>query len=111
MGWITIVASILELLGPIIQDLLKNCMEDQLNDAAADLPAVETYDSEGQAAEALFNQAIANLPFWARFRKRAMRRAKAVAVEGDKVRRAALTEAEIREGFGLVGGVRAESHL
>ena len=52
MGWITIVASILELLGPIIQDLLKNCMEDQLNDAAADLPAVETYDSEGQAAEA-----------------------------------------------------------
>ena len=111
MGWATIIATILELLGPILQDLLKSCMEDQLNDAAGELPAAETYGSDGLAAEALFNQAIANLPFWARFRKRALRRAKAVAVQGNALRTTPLTEAEIREGYSLVGSVRAESHL
>jgi hypothetical protein len=111
MAWVTIIATVLELLGPVLQDLLKNCMEDQLNDAAADLPAAETYGSDGLAAEALFEKAIANLPFWARFRKRALRRAKAVAVQGNTLRAYPLSESEIREGFALVGSVRAESHL
>jgi len=108
MGWFSIVAAILELLGPLLQSWLKDCTEERLANAAAELPPADTYGSEGEAAAALFDKAIADLPRLAFVRRAALRKAKAVAVQGKKLRPAKLTAAEIAEGLDFVGAVKGE---
>lgn len=100
--------AILELLGPLLQDWLKKCTEERLNQAAAELPDADTFANEGEAAAALFDRAIADLPRLAFVRRAALRRAKAVSIEGKKIRTRPLTASEIAEGRDLVGGVRGE---
>lgn len=108
MGWASIIAALLEVFGPILQDWLKECTKERLEDAAADLPDVGSYASEGAAVVAMFDTAIADLPRLAFVRRSALRRMKAASVRDGKMRRAPLTAEEIREGRDLVGGVRNE---
>jgi len=108
MVWTSLIAVLLELFGPLLADWLKGCTEERLANAAAELPPADTYGSEGEAATALFDRAIADLPRLAFVRRAALRRAKAVAVQGKKIRRAKLTAAEIAEGLDFVGAVKGE---
>jgi hypothetical protein len=56
----------------------------------------------------VFDRAIKDLPRWAKWRRKALQRAKEVAVQGKKLRRAKLTAAEIAEGLDFVGAVKGE---
>jgi hypothetical protein len=106
--WAPIILAVLELLGPVLQDLLKDCMEEDLQDAAAELPDPETYGSQGEAAAALFDQAIEQTPRWRIRKRKAYRKAKAAAVVGGTLRSWPLAEDEVREGCYLAGGAKAE---
>jgi hypothetical protein len=108
MQWVMIITAILELLGPLIQDWLKKCTEEKLSEAAGHLPEPSTFASEGAAAAALFDEAIASLPRLAFIRRAALRRAKLAAIEGSTVRVRPLTESELEEGRDLVRGFRHE---
>jgi hypothetical protein len=108
MGWAAIVAALIELFGPLLQDWLKDCTAERLSDAARELPEPDTFGSEGEAASALFDRAISDLPRLAFVRRAALRRAKAAAVVGKKIRRTPLTAAELAEGRDYVGGVKGE---
>ncbi|HVL15721.1 MAG TPA: hypothetical protein VM529_24325 [Gemmata sp.] len=106
MGWASLIAALIQLLGPVLQEWLKDCTEEKLKEAAAQLPKASTFGSEGAAAAALFDKAIANQKPWALLRRRALKKAKAAAVEGDKVRRTPLSESEAKAAKKLVGGIR-----
>ena len=108
MGWASLIAVLLELFGPLLADWLKGCTEERLANAAAALPPADTYGSEGEAAAALFDRAIADLPRLAFVRRAALRKAKQVAVQGKKIRRAKLTAAEVAEGLDFIGAVKGE---
>jgi len=108
MVWTSLIAVLLELFGPLLADWLKGCTEERLANAAAELPPADTYGSEGEAAAALFDRAISDLPRLAFVRRAALRKAKAVAVQGKKIRRTKLTAAEIAEGLDFVGAVKGE---
>jgi len=108
MGWASIVLAIIELLSPLLQEWLKGCTEERLANAAAELPPADTYGSEGEAAAAVFDRAIADLPRWAKWRRNALARAKEVAVQGAVIRREPLTESEVAEGLALTAFARAE---
>lgn len=108
MGWAAIITALIELFGPLLANWLKECTEERLSNAAAELPDADSYASEGEAAAALFDRAISDLPRLAHVRRAALRRAKAIAVEGKKIRTRPLTAAEMVEGRDLVGGVRGE---
>lgn len=108
MGWAAIITALIELLGPLLADWLKKCTEERFAQAAAELPDADTFANEGEAAAALFDRTIADLPRLAFVRRAALRRAKAVSIEGKKIRTRPLSAAEIAEGRDLVGGVRGE---
>jgi hypothetical protein len=108
VGWLAIISALLTIFGPLIADWLKGCLEERLNEAAASLPPAETYASEGDASDALFDEAIRGLPRFAFARRAALRRAKAAAREGDGIRTAPLTAAELDEARDLVGAVKNE---
>jgi hypothetical protein len=106
--WAPIILAVLELLGPVLQDLLKKCMEEDMRDAAADLPDPSTFDSEGEAAETLFHEMIDRVPRWRRRKRKAYRRAMEAVVVGGELRASPLSDAEVREGCYLAGGATAE---
>lgn len=109
MGWSVLIAELLKLFGPLLTDWLKSCTEERLERAAANLPAAESFGSEGKAVEALYDEAIDDLPRFAFIRRAALRRMKSAAVTPEgTVRRTPLTASEMREGRDLVGGVRNE---
>lgn len=108
MGWASLIAVILEVLGPILADWLKECSKEKLDEAAGRLPEPGTYANEGAATAALFDEAIRGLPRLAFIRRSALRRAKAAMVDGTKIRKKPLTPAEIEEGRDLVGAVKGE---
>jgi hypothetical protein len=108
MGWAAIIAALIRVLGPVLAGWVEDCTKERLEKAAAKLPAADTYASEGEAAAAVFDRAIKDLPRWAKWRRKALQRAKEVAVQGKKLRRAKLTAAEIAEGLDFVGAVKGE---
>jgi hypothetical protein len=108
MGWTVIIAALIRVLGPVLADWLEGCTKERLENAAAKLPAADTFASEGEAAAAVFDRAIADLPRWAKWRRNALARAKEVAVQGAVIRREPLTESEVAEGLALTAFARAE---
>ncbi|VTT96592.1 unnamed protein product [Gemmataceae bacterium] len=70
-----LITALLAFFGPILAELIKKW----LATAADRLPAAETFASEDQARDALFDQAIADLPKRARGRRALLRRLKGVA--------------------------------
>jgi len=108
MNWAAIIAALMEVFGPILQDWLKDCTAERLNRAAAELPPAETFGSDAAATVAMFDEAIASLPRLAFVRRTGLRRMKAAAIVDGKVRRAPLTAHEIAEARDIVGGVRNE---
>ena len=79
MGWASIIAALSSFLGPILVDWLKKCAEKKAQEAAAGLPAMETFASETEARRALFAEMDRNLPRWAKIRRALLTRAAAVA--------------------------------
>lgn len=101
-----LIALLLELAGPLLSKLMENCTKKQLKAAAKQLPAADTFASEGEAAAALIDQAIANLPKRQKRRREALAKLKQKAVVGDTVRTKPLTSAELKEGKLLLKGIR-----
>jgi hypothetical protein len=101
-----IIALLIQLVGPLIPVLIENCTKKTLKAAAKDLPPADEFESEGAAATALIDAAIANLRKGAVVRRKALLALKQKAVVGSKVRRAPLTAAELKEGKKLVKGIR-----
>ncbi len=108
MGWAAIIAAIMEIFGPLLSDWLKECTEDRLSNATADLPPVGEFVSEGAAAYAMFDAAIADLPRFAFIRRRALERMRDRTVEGAAIRRTPLTADELREARDIVRAVRPQ---
>jgi hypothetical protein len=108
MGWAAIIAALIRVLGPVLADWLEGCTKERLENAAAKLPAADTFASEGEAAAAVFDRAIKDLPRWAKWRRKALARAKEVAVQGSAIRREPLTADEVAEGLALTAPARAE---
>lgn len=77
MGWSAIILALIQVLGPILIEWLKKWLEDRLQQAAARLPAVESFGSPELARAALFDEAIASLPRFAFARRALLRRMKA----------------------------------
>ena len=83
MGWASLLIALLDWLGPILVKLVQDWLRRRLEMAAEALPAMETYGTEAEARDALFDRAIADLPPWANQRRKFLRRAKvAAAVAG-----------------------------
>lgn len=104
MEWVALIGVLLEVFGPAIKKWMESCLEEKLQEAALALPPVASYACEADATDALFDEAIRNLPFWAINRKRALAAMKAAAREPDgKVRRRALDAAELSQAraFGV----------
>jgi hypothetical protein len=108
MGWAALGLAILKLLEPALDALLKKCMEEDMKDAAAELPDPSTFDSEGEAAETLFHEMIDRVPRWRRRKRKAYRRAMEAVVVDGALRATPLSDAEVREGCYLAGGATAE---
>jgi hypothetical protein len=99
---------IMQILGPLLEKWIASCTEEKLTEAAGRLPGREVFASDGEAANALFDEAIASLPRLAFIRRSALRRAKAVMVVNGQLRTSALTVTELEEGRDLVSAVRGE---
>lgn len=79
MGWAALITMLIQVFGPILIEWLKKWLESRLSAAAEKLPAFATYGSEHEARDAMFNQAIADLPRLAFARRAMLRRMKAAA--------------------------------
>jgi hypothetical protein len=108
MGWASIVALILELVGPLLEKWMAECTADRLESASAELPPATSFASQGDAATALFDKAIDDLPRFAFVRRRALERMRDKSVEGDKLRTAPFTAEELREARDIVGHIRPQ---
>lgn len=91
MGWASIIAALLTIFGPMLIEWLKQWLESRMADAATRLPAVASFGSEGDARDALFDEAIRSLPRFAFARRSLLRRMKASAKDG------VVDEAEFRD--------------
>ena len=109
MGWAAIIAALIQLLGPIIADWLKKCMESRLRRTANGPAPAESFANEGEAASALIDGVIASLPWYAYMRRSALRALKRVAITADgKVRTEPLTATEIAEARDLAAAIENE---
>ncbi len=102
MSWVALILGILELLAPLLED----CGKERLDRAAKRLPDADTFSSEGEAAAALFDEAIAMT--WRPLVRVGLRRAKAAAIEGKKLRKRPLSAEEMAEGKELAACIRAD---
>lgn len=75
-----LIAMLIEILGPLLADLLKQLFEKWFNRAAARMPPGFTDTKEGQIA--VMKEARRMLPFFAFFRKATLGRAIALAEKG-----------------------------
>lgn len=76
-----IITAVLAFLGPLLNELFKDCAKERAEKAAEKLPAPETFASEGEYRDAVFDQMLADLRPWERRKRNAIRRAKAVAAK------------------------------
>lgn len=81
MGWTAIIAVLLEFLGPYFAKWLADCGKAKAEEAAAELPPVESFPSEDAARDALFDRVRGDLPRFALGRRAALRFAKRVCSE------------------------------
>lgn len=109
MQWAALIAMIMEILKPILNDLVAKCMENRLQRAARRMPAeAMTFGSDGAATLALLDRAIADCRFYELLKIGALYRAKSVLVINGELRSTPLTADELAEGRALVGVVDAE---
>lgn len=106
VGWAALIQMILTLVGPLLSGLLENCTKKTLKAATKDLPAADTFGSEGEAAAAMIDAAIAKLPKLAFVRRKALLALKRKAIQGTAIRTKPLTAAELKEGKKLLKGIR-----
>lgn len=78
MSWAAIIAAILQVLGPILVEWLRKWLDTRLARAAEKLGDT-VYASEHEARDAMFDQAIADLPHHAHRRRRLLKRMKDAA--------------------------------
>lgn len=82
MAWAAIISALLSIFGPLLLDWLKKWLDSRMVEAAARLPAAETFGSPELARAALFDEVIADLPRFAFGRRALLRRMKATAADG-----------------------------
>lgn len=97
MGWELLLAQLLSVLIPMLVAWIQKWIEGRLKKASERLPAVHTYASEADAAVAVFDAAIEDLPRWAFLKRALLRRAKAACVKNGKV----MTEASAEDAVEL----------
>ena len=119
MGWAAIIAALLEFLGPLVQEWIKKCTEERLEEAALDLTPVDSFGGAEAATAALLDAAIADLPRRAFVRRQALRRLKAATAQrfadgsvevGPTTMKFTkpLTADELSEARDLCGAIRSE---
>lgn len=59
MGWEMLILALIQVLGPILVEWLKDWLERRLQQAAARIPELADYPTEDEARDALFDTAIA----------------------------------------------------
>lgn len=79
MGWSAIIAALIQTFLPMLLEWLQKWLDSRLSRAAEKLPAFASYGSEHDARDALFDQAITDLPRFAYARRALLTRLKAAA--------------------------------
>jgi hypothetical protein len=102
VNWAALIMAIMEVLGPLLED----CGKERLKRAAERLPQPEKFGGEGEAAAALYDEAIRMT--WRPLVRLGLRRAKSASVEGKKLRKRPLTADEMAEGRDFVDCIRME---
>lgn len=110
MGWAAIIAALVQFFGPLVADWLKKCSEKKATDVAEQMPDVDTFASEHEARDALFDQVIEKLPRRAFVRRAFARRMKAVAAKNGITSQGGepLSEEDVKELTGLADAAAEE---
>ena len=74
-----IIAALISVLGPMFVEWLRKWIESRLHKAAEKLPPVESFASEHEARDALFDAALKDLPKYAKGRRALLKRMKSAA--------------------------------
>jgi hypothetical protein len=107
MSWAAIIASLLEVLGPLLVEWVKQWLHAKLADAARESDPAANLPAEVQVG-AVFDEAIAQTPRYARIRRALLRRLKAIAVQkaaGVMSSTVTLSQSEIDEVWELAQAI------
>lgn len=110
MGWSALIMMLIQVLGPILVEWLRKWLDSRLARAAEKLPAMSSYASEHAARNALFDQAIADLPHLAYARRALLRRMKDASIDAGVTSQGAARPLTEEEATGLadLAGAAAE---
>lgn len=109
--WASLIFELLKYLGPVLLEWLRKFLENRLERAAAKLPDFATYATEHDARDAVFQQAIDDLPRFAYARRALFHRLKLAASDAGVTTAGTtlpLNESEVEEIAALAGAADSE---
>lgn len=99
---------LISIFGPALAKWMETCLAERLKKAAKEVGPVSNFGSEGEAALAIIDQAIEDLPRWAKKRREAFEEMKKAAVVDGELRTKPLTAAEKKKVKKLTGGIEPQ---